>query len=126
EKVARIAQSLPPVETFGPNRGDLLVVGWGSTHGAITSAVESAQQDGLAVSSIHLRHLNPFPSNLGEVLSRFDRVLVPELNAGQLAWLLRARFLVDAVSMTKLKGQPFKVAEIRARIAELVGEGGQA
>jgi len=126
EKVARIARQLPPAETLGADRGKLLVVGWGGTRGAIHSAVDEARAEGLDVSALHLRHLNPFPSNLGEVLSRFDRVLVPELNAGQLAWLLRARFLVDAVSMTKLKGQPFKVAEIRARIAELVGEGGQA
>jgi 2-oxoglutarate ferredoxin oxidoreductase subunit alpha len=120
EKVARIAQDLPPVEVTGDDRGDLLVVGWGGTHGAILSAVESARADGLAVSSIHLRHLNPFPSNLGEVLGAFEQVLVPELNAGQLAMLLRARFLVPAHSLSKIQGQPFKVQEIRARIDELL------
>jgi len=122
-KVARIAAELPPVEVTGDDRGDLLVVGWGGTHGAILSAVESARADGLAVSSIHLRHLNPFPANLGDVLASFDKVLVPELNAGQLAMLLRARFLVDAISLSKIQGQPFKVQEIRARIdAILRGE----
>ena len=119
-KVARIAAELPPVEINGDDRGDLLVVGWGGTHGAILSAVESARADGLAVSSIHLRHLNPFPSNLESVLRSFDKVLVPELNAGQLAMLLRARFLIDAISLSKIQGQPFKVQEIRTRIDELL------
>jgi 2-oxoglutarate ferredoxin oxidoreductase subunit alpha len=120
EKVARIAAELPPVEITGDDRGDLLVVGWGGTHGAIASAVESARADGLAVSAIHLRHLNPFPPNLGEVLASFDQVLLPELNAGQLAMLLRARFLIDVQSLSKIQGQPFKVQEIRARIDELL------
>ncbi|MGH0033374.1 MAG: 2-oxoacid:acceptor oxidoreductase subunit alpha [Myxococcota bacterium] len=123
EKVARIAGDIPPVETFGPDRGDLLVVGWGGTLGSITTAVEEAQRDGLHVSSIHLRHLNPVPSNLGEVLGRFEKILVPELNSGQLSLLLRSRFLVPAEPMPKLEGQPFKVEEIRARIdATLRGE----
>ncbi len=120
EKVARIASELPPVEVTGDDRGDLLVVGWGGTHGAILSAVESARADGLAVSAIHLRHLNPFPPDLRDVLAAFDQVLVPELNAGQLAMLLRARFLVPAHSFSKIQGQPFKVQEIRARIDELL------
>jgi 2-oxoglutarate ferredoxin oxidoreductase subunit alpha len=116
EKVARIAQDIPAVEVFGPDRGDLLVVGWGGTHGAITSAVEDARADGLPVSSIHLRHLNPFPADLGEVLGRFERVLVPELNCGQLAALLRSQYLVDAQLLSKVQGQPFKVMEIRKGI----------
>jgi 2-oxoglutarate ferredoxin oxidoreductase subunit alpha len=120
EKVARIAQELPPVEVTGDDRGDLLVVGWGGTHGAILSAVESARADGHAVSAIHLRHLNPFPPNLEAVLRSFDQVLVPELNAGQLAMLLRARFLIPAHSLSKIEGQPFKVQEVRARIDELL------
>jgi 2-oxoglutarate ferredoxin oxidoreductase subunit alpha len=123
EKVARIAQEIPAVEVFGPDRGDLLVVGWGGTHGAITSAVEEARADGLSVSSIHLRHLNPFPANLGAMLSRFERVLVPELNCGQLTQLLRAQYLVPAELLSKVQGQPFKVAEIREGIdATLRGE----
>jgi 2-oxoglutarate ferredoxin oxidoreductase subunit alpha len=123
DKVARIAQELPPVEVYGADHGELLVVGWGGTHGAITSAVEDERRAGRRVSSIHLRHLNPFPSNLGDVLSRFERILVPELNSGQLAGMLRSRFLVDARTMSKVEGQPFKVEEIRARIgAALSGE----
>jgi 2-oxoglutarate ferredoxin oxidoreductase subunit alpha len=116
EKVARIAREIPPVEVDGPDRGELLVVGWGGTYGAITSAVDAARVDGLAVSSIHLRHLNPFPSNLGEVLGRFERILVPELNQGQLCRLLRADYLVPATSLPKIEGQPFKVAELRESI----------
>jgi 2-oxoglutarate ferredoxin oxidoreductase subunit alpha len=123
EKVARVARDLPPAEVEGPAKGRLLVVGWGGTHGAITSAVEEAREDGLAVSSLHLRYLNPFPSNLGELLSDFEQVLVPELNMGQLSRLLRAEFLVDAQSLCKVQGQPFKIAEIRARIDSMLSGG---
>jgi 2-oxoglutarate ferredoxin oxidoreductase subunit alpha len=123
EKIARIANEIPPVEVFGPDHGELLLVGWGGTQGAITSAVEEARRDGCSVSSIHLRHLNPFPSNLRDVLSRFEHVLVPELNRGQLTALLRAQFLVPAKVMSKVQGQPFLVEEIRQRIdATLRGE----
>jgi 2-oxoglutarate ferredoxin oxidoreductase subunit alpha len=120
EKVARIANAIPPVEVDGPESGELLVVGWGGTQGAIASAVEAARLDGLTVSSLHLRHLNPFPANLGAVLRRFRRVLVPELNLGQLVRLLRAEFLVPAEGLSKVQGQPFQVAEIKARIASLL------
>ena len=120
EKVARIARDLPDVEVSGPTRGKLLVVGWGGTQGAIIEACEAAREDGVAVSNLHLRHMNPFPSNLGEVLGNFERILVPELNLGQLSQLLRAEFLVPAESLTKVYGQPFKVAELRARIDAMV------
>ncbi len=116
QKIAAIADEIPPLEIDGPNSGKLLVIGWGGTRGAITAAVEEAQEDGLGVSQAHLRHLNPFPSNLGEVLRQFDRVLCPELNEGQLAMLLRSEFLVDVESFSKIAGQPFKVQEIRDRI----------
>ncbi|MDX1649757.1 MAG: 2-oxoacid:acceptor oxidoreductase subunit alpha [Myxococcota bacterium] len=125
EKVARIARDLPPLEVDGPDSGDLLVVGWGGTHGAILSAVHEARAEGHAVSALHLRHLNPFPPNLGEVLSRFRKVLVAELNSGQLWRVLRAEFLVPAELLSKVEGQPFKVAEIRARIEALLGDGAQ-
>jgi 2-oxoglutarate ferredoxin oxidoreductase subunit alpha len=118
EKIARIASSIPPVEVEGPDSGKLLVIGWGGTRGAITAAIEEVQKNGQEISQAHLRHLNPFPANLGDVLSRFDRVLCPELNEGQLAMLLRARYLVDVESFSKIAGQPFKVAEIYARIQE--------
>jgi 2-oxoglutarate/2-oxoacid ferredoxin oxidoreductase subunit alpha len=119
EKVARIANDIPDVEVFGESNGRVLVVGWGSTYGAITSAVEESHSRGMSVSSIHLRHLNPFPKNLGELLGRFDRVLVPELNMGQLALLLRSKYLVPAVSYPKVKGKPFKISELTAKINEL-------
>ena len=119
EKVARIADDIPELETFGDAEGRLLVIGWGSTHGSITSAVEEMQRRGKSVSSVHLRHLNPFPKNLGEIIGRFDRVLVPELNMGQLAMLLRARYLVPAISFPKVKGKPFKISELTARMDEV-------
>ena len=119
EKVARIADDIPELETFGNAEGRLLVIGWGSTHGSITSAVEEMQRRGKSVSSVHLRHLNPFPKNLGDIIGRFDRVLVPELNMGQLAMLLRARYLVPAISFPKVKGKPFKISELTARMDEI-------
>lgn len=120
EKVARIAQDIPEVEVTGAPEGDLLVVGWGGTYGAITSAVERVRAQGAAVSSVHLRYLNPFPRNLGDVLQRFKKVLVAELNNGQLALLIRARYLVDALSYAKVKGQPFKIAELVQRIEQVL------
>lgn len=118
EKVARIAQDIPLLEVSGEPEGKVLVLGWGSTHGAITTATEQLRAKGTSVSSAHLRYLNPFPRNLGEVLSRFETVIVPELNLGQLALLVRARFLVDAISFSKVKGLPFKVSEIVKKINE--------
>ncbi len=119
EKVARIVADVPDLEVFGDESGDVLVVGWGGTYGAIHSAVRRCRSDGVSASQIHLRHLNPFPANLGEILGRFKKVLVPELNTGQLILLLRARFLVDAIGLNKVEGQPFKVREIMSRIQEL-------
>jgi 2-oxoglutarate ferredoxin oxidoreductase subunit alpha len=123
EKIARMVRDVAPIEVNGPESGRLLVVGWGGTHGAITEAVAGAREDGIDVSSIHLRHLNPFPANLGEVLRRFERVLVCELNSGQLCRLLRAEYLVPAESLGKVAGQPFRIEEVRARIAALAGKG---
>ncbi len=119
EKVARVADDLPPAEPEGDAEGGLLVLGWGSTFGAITSAVRQARQQGKRVSQLHLRHLNPFPANLGEVLERYDNLLLPENNLGQLALLLQGRFLTPVHSLTKVQGLPFRTAEILARIDEL-------
>ena len=124
EKVARIANELPPVEVNGSPSGALLVVGWGGTFGALTSAVNEARAAGRDVSSIHLRHLNPFPANLGDVLRRFEKVLVCELNSGQLWRMLRAEYVVPAEKLAKVEGQPFKVGEIRAAIERLLGGNG--
>jgi len=118
EKVAKIADDIPPLEVFGDPQGDLLVVGWGSTHGAITTAVEQTRKSGGRVSSIHLRYLNPFPPNLGEIIPKFQKILIPEMNQGQLLMLLRARFLVDAIGYSKVQGKPFGIAEISRKIQE--------
>ncbi|MCZ6747576.1 MAG: 2-oxoglutarate ferredoxin oxidoreductase subunit alpha, partial [Acidobacteria bacterium] len=120
EKIAGIAKTLPPVEVAGPEEGKLLVVGWGSTYGAIATAVEALQARGASVARVHLRYISPFQSNLGEVLSRYEKVLVPELNLGQLVRILRAEFLVDAVGFNKIQGKPFQVAEILDKIEEIL------
>jgi 2-oxoglutarate ferredoxin oxidoreductase subunit alpha len=120
EKVERIAAEIPDLAVDGPESGRLLVLGWGSTAGAITGAVNAARQRGMTVGRAHLRHLNPMPRNLGAVLARFEKVLVPEMNLGQLALLLRARFLKDIVSLSKVQGRPFTRGEILDRITQLL------
>ena len=117
-KVDRAAQDIPDVEVFGEKSGKVLVLGWGSTYGSITSAVEKLRAEGKPVSSAHLRHLNPFPSNLGEVLRSFERVVVPEMNLGQLCTMIRAKYLVDAVPFSKVKGRPFQIREIVRKVEE--------
>jgi len=119
EKVARVARDIPPAVPEGDGEGGLLVVGWGSTYGAIAGAVRRARAAGKRVSHLHLRHLSPFPENLEAVLRRYDRVLVPEINLGQLAFVLQGRFLVPVVSMTKVEGMPYREAEILKKIEEL-------
>ncbi|PZC45757.1 MAG: 2-oxoglutarate ferredoxin oxidoreductase subunit alpha [Chloroflexi bacterium] len=112
DKIARIANVIPALEIEGPDTGDVLVLSWGSTYGAAITAVEQARADGAGVSLAHLRHLNPFPANLADVLSRFQTVLIPETNSGQLRLLVRAKFLVDAQGLNKVNGQPFNSSEI--------------
>jgi 2-oxoglutarate ferredoxin oxidoreductase subunit alpha len=119
EKVARLVNTIPEQAVHGPERGDLLVVGWGGTYGAIRSAVGAAQAAGKSVACTHLRYMNPFPRNLGDILSRYKKVLVPELNLGQLSLLLNARFPIRTVGLNKVQGQPFKISEIRQKIDEL-------
>jgi len=120
-KVEAIGAEVPEAIPAGDPDGDLLVVGWGSTCGAITAALEKARTQGWRVGHVHLRYLNPLPRNLGDVLGRYRRVLVPELNMGQLLWLLRAKYLVDAIGYPKVQGKPFKQAEIVAKIEEILG-----
>ncbi len=118
-KVARVADFIPEqTVSCGADHGKLAVVGWGSTYGALDQAVRLARAEGLDVSHIHLRYLNPMPKNLGALLARFDRVLVPELNMGQLATLLRDRFVIPVRQLNKVAGQPFKVREVLAAIRE--------
>jgi 2-oxoglutarate ferredoxin oxidoreductase subunit alpha len=122
-KVEAVAQDIPPVVPAGDPDGDLLIVAWGSTHGSITAAMK-AQREKLKgrrrIGHVHLRHLNPLPKNLGEVLSRYKQILVPELNMGQLLWLLRAKYLVNAVGLNKIQGRPFKQSEVEQKIESLL------
>jgi 2-oxoglutarate ferredoxin oxidoreductase subunit alpha len=120
QKVANIAHEIPLLEPAGPAEGDVLVIAWGGTYGSVTTAVQRCQRKGLSVAHAHLRYLNPMPRNTGEVLKRYKKVLVPELNGGQLCQLLRATFLVDAVSLSKVQGQPFRVSEIENKIEKLL------
>jgi 2-oxoglutarate ferredoxin oxidoreductase subunit alpha len=121
-KVAGIANDIPPLEVFGPETGDLLILGWGSTYGAIRSAVERLTADGRAVAHAHLRHLNPFPANTERVLRSYTRVLIPEVNLGQLSMLIRARFLIDAIGYNRVRGKPFRIAEIVEEAERLLAE----
>ena len=122
EKVARIAGDIAPLEVFGPPEGDLLILGWGSTYGAIRSAVERLQARGKKVAHAHLRHLNPFPTNTGEVVRAYDKVLIPEVNLGQLRTVIRAEFLVDAMGFNLVRGKPFAIGEIEAKAEQLLGD----
>lgn len=120
QKIANIANEIPELAVDGPQEGDLLVLGWGGTYGSISTAVERAQRKGLKVSHAHFRYLNPMPRNTGDVIKRFKRFLVPELNAGQLRMLLRATYLIDAVGLNKIQGRPFLVSEIEEKIEQML------
>ena len=120
QKIQGIAHDLPLLEVQGPPQGKLLVVGWGGTYGAITSAVESLQAEGKSVAAVHLRYLFPLQKNLEEILHNYEKVLVPELNLGQLCEIVRAKFLIDALPLNKVQGKPFLVSELRQRMLELL------
>ena len=120
EKVERIANDIPLASVDGDEKGDLLVVGWGGTYGAIRSAVEAKRAQGKSVSHLHIRYLNPLQKNLGEILYNFKHVLVPEINLGQLIKVLRAKYLVPAVGLNKVQGLPFKSSEIEEKIDEIL------
>ncbi|HVN49817.1 MAG TPA: 2-oxoglutarate ferredoxin oxidoreductase subunit alpha, partial [Acidimicrobiales bacterium] len=112
DKVAGIVRDIPDLDVFGPERGDLLILGWGSTYGALRSAVERLTAEGKSVAHAHLRYLYPFPKNTGDVLRSYRTVLVPELNLGQLWFVIRGTYLVDALSYGRVRGKPFRIAEI--------------
>ena len=118
QKIAGISKSFGPTDISGEKKGDLLVIGWGGTYGAISSAVKNLRDEGFSISSIHLRHLNPLPDDLGAIMGKFKKVIVPELNLGQLNLILRAKYLVDVISYSKLQGKPFKVSELREKFLE--------
>jgi len=119
-KVDRLALDIPEAQVDGDSSGKLLVLGWGSTEGAITGAVNMVRREGLTVSRLHLRYINPFPRNLGQILESFERVLLPEMNSGQLAMLLRARFLKDIQTFAKVEGRPFSRHEIVEKIQQIL------
>lgn len=118
EKIDRAANDVPLVEVVGEPTGKVLVLGWGSTYGSITTAVEKLQAEGKSVSAAHLRYLNPFPKNLGDVLAGFETVIIPEMNLGQLCTMIRAKYLVNAIPFSKVKGRPFQIREIVRKVEE--------
>jgi 2-oxoglutarate ferredoxin oxidoreductase subunit alpha len=123
QKIKNIQKDIPDAEVIGEHKGDLLVIGWGGTYGAITEAVTKVRAQGVKVSQVHLKYLNPLPKNLGEILQGFKNVLVPELNLGQLSKVLRIEYLVKTISYSKMKGLPFKSVELENKILEIVGGG---
>ena len=121
-KVDGIARSLPPMEVDDPTGGaKVLVLGWGSTYGPIGAACRQVRATGAEIAQVHLRHLNPFPGDLGDILARYDKVVIPEMNLGQLATLIRARYLVDALSVTQVRGMPFKADELAEMLLAAIG-----
>lgn len=120
QKVANVAQVIPPAEINGPEEGELLVLSWGGTFGSCTTAVEQCLSEGLSVAHVHLRWLCPFPANLEKLLSRYKKILIPEINMGQLRSIIQADFLLPTIGLNKVKGKPFAVVEIVQKIKELL------
>lgn len=120
EKVARLANVIPEQEVFGPEEGDLLVISWGGTYGAVRTAVARAQAKGQSVAHAHIRYINPFPKNFESLLGQYKKVMVAELNAGQLAFLIQGKFATKVLTYNKIQGQPFKIGEVQAKIAEVL------
>src|SRR6204780_3363743 len=120
-KVEAVADDIPPGVPEGDQSGDLLIIAWGSTHGPITAALNAQREKGRSIGHVHLRHLNPLPRDLGDVIKRFKKVLVPEMNMGQLLMILRAKYLVDAQGYNKIQGKPFKTSQIEQKIEEMLG-----
>jgi 2-oxoglutarate ferredoxin oxidoreductase subunit alpha len=119
-KVANIANDIPQLEINGDEDAEILVLGWGSTFGSIGAAANRSRLEGRKVATAHLRYLNPLPSNLGDLLRSYDKILIPELNTGQLMKVIRAEFLIDAIGLNKVSGEPFKISEIMDKIQEMV------
>lgn len=124
DKINGISKSIDPLHVQGEDKGDLLVIGWGGTYGAISSATKTLQDEGFSISSVHLRHLNPLPNELGELIGKFKKTIVPELNLGQLSTILRAKFATNVLSYNKIQGKPFKVVELREKFLEQLVQSG--
>ena len=112
EKVARAAEAIPPLEVEGPDDGEALLLGWGGTYGSITTAAHRLRDSGRAIANAHLRYLNPFPSNLEVVMRRYEKVIIPEINLGQLSMLIRAKFLIDVIGINQVRGRAFQVEDL--------------
>ncbi len=121
-KIANIANDIPPLEVEGEKKAETLVLGWGSTYGSVTQAVRRLNSDGVKVASANLMYLNPFPDNTGEVLKGYKKIIIPELNTGQLLKLIRERFLIDAIGINKVEGVPFTADELKEKIKEKIDE----
>jgi len=121
QKIKKIVNDIPETVIRGEQEGDLLVLGWGSTYGAINEAITRVMNRGLKVSQVHLRYINPLPKDLGDIFKRFKRILLPEINLGQLAFILRSQYLVDIIQYNKFQGLPFKASEIEEKILNLLG-----
>lgn len=121
-KIAGVSKEYLPLEILGEQSGDVLLIGWGGTYGTIYSTTKKLQKQGMKIGSVHLQHLNPLPDDLGEVISRFKKILVPELNLGQLVQLIRAKYLVDAIGINKVEGKPFLVSELMLRIEKAIAK----
>ncbi|MBI3189799.1 MAG: 2-oxoglutarate ferredoxin oxidoreductase subunit alpha, partial [Ignavibacteriales bacterium] len=119
-KIDGIADDIPLAKVEGDEKGDVLVIGWGGTYGAIRTAVESKRKEGKSVSHLHLKHLNPMPKNLGEILFNFKNILVAEINMGQLVKILRSKYLLPMLSFNRVLGLPFKANEIEQKIDEIL------
>jgi 2-oxoglutarate ferredoxin oxidoreductase subunit alpha len=122
DKIQGIVSDIADLEVFGPESGELLILGWGSTYGALRSAAERLQAEGKSVAHAHLRHLFPFPKNTGDVVRSYKTVLVPELNLGQLHFVIRGTYLVDALSYGRVRGKPFRISEIVDEANRLLAE----
>jgi 2-oxoglutarate/2-oxoacid ferredoxin oxidoreductase subunit alpha len=121
EKVKKVVQDVPDLQVDGDNSGELLVVGWGGTYGAITEAIIKLRKEGYKVSQAHFKYLNPFPKNTGEVLSRFKKILIPEINLGQLATIIRSQFLIPVEQLNVVRGLPLRTSDIENKIIEVLG-----
>jgi len=122
EKIERIVKDIPHTEVMGEKEGDLLILSWGSTYGAAKTAFENLRSDGYKLSFVHLKYLNPFPENLGEILFNFKRILIPELNMGQLKTIIQSRYLLPVIGLNKVQGKPFKAIEIEEKLIELLNQ----
>ena len=120
QKVDNVAMDIPKQEVTGPESGKLLVLSWGGTYGSCATAVHEVLAEGGSVAHAHLRYLNPLPSNLGELLSRYEKVLIPELNLGQLRTIIRATYLIDAQGFNQVRGKPFAVNEVASKIRSML------